>query len=116
MSGVLILQAITVLLAIPVAVNTGREVGGVGVTAICVLALLLVLTCAVISRPWATAVIVALQVLTIAGWALSAPLGIMGIVFAAVWATVFWFRTEFRRRMAAGTLPSQQVPPPPPLA
>jgi hypothetical protein len=111
MSATLLLQAITVLLSIPVAVNTGREVGGVGVALIVLLALAMIGTCALITRPWVLTVIAVLQVLNIAGWALSASLGIVGIVFLLVWIAIIWMRTEFRRRQAAGTLPSQQVPP-----
>ena len=111
MSATLFLEAIVILLAIPVAVNTGNEVGGLGVAAICVLAVLHIGACALISRPWAFTMIFVLQALVIAGWALSASLGIMGVVFGLVWVLILWFRTEFRRRLAAGTLPSQQPPP-----
>ena len=52
--------------------------------------------------------IVGLQVLTIAGWLITPPLGVMGVVFAMVWAVIFWFRAEFRRRLAAGTLPGRR--------
>ena len=41
----------------------------------------------------------------IACWLITPPLGIMGIVFGLVWASILWFRGEFRRRLAAGTLP-----------
>ncbi|MBM9468073.1 DUF4233 domain-containing protein [Nakamurella leprariae] len=113
MSATLLLQAITVLLSIPVAVNTGREVGGVGVTLIVLLAVAMIGTCALITRPWVITAIAVLQVLNIAGWVLSAWLGIIGIVFLLVWVAILWMRTEFRRRQAAGTLPSQQRPTPP---
>lgn len=111
MSATLILEAIVILLAIPVAVNTGNQVGGAGVAVICVLAVLHIGACAVVSRPWSFSLIFVLQALVIAGWALSGSLGVMGVVFAAVWGLILWFRTEFRRRQAAGTLPSQQPPP-----
>lgn len=111
MSGLLILEAITVLLAIPVAAKTGGGAGPVGVTLIAALAVAHIAACVLVARPFAFLVIGALQVLMIAGWAISAPLGVMGIVFALVWGTIFYFRAEFRRRQAAGTLPSQTVPP-----
>lgn len=110
MSGLLVLEAITVLLAIPVAANTGAGAGPVGVTLIAALAVAHIAACVVVARPFAFPVIGALQVLMIAGWAISAPLGVMGIVFALVWGIIFYFRAEFRRRQAAGTLPSQTVP------
>ena len=34
-----------------------------------------------------------------------------GIVFAIVWGSIIWFRNEFRRRLAAGTLPEPTPPP-----
>ncbi|GAA1998550.1 DUF4233 domain-containing protein [Nakamurella flavida] len=110
-SATLFLEAIVILLAIPVAVNTGNEVGPLGVVLICVLAVLHIGACAVVSRPWVFTMIFVLQALVIAGWALSGSLGVMGVVFALVWGLILWFRTEFRRRQAAGTLPSQQPPP-----
>ena len=110
MSATLILEAITVLLSIPVAANTGTGVGPVGVAVICVLAVLLIACCAIISRPFAVPVILGLQAVMIACWLISAPLGVMGIVFGLVWALILWFRGEFRRRLAAGTLPGPPQP------
>jgi hypothetical protein len=108
MSATLVLEAITVLLAIPVAANTGGGVGPVGVIVICALAGLLVAACAIVSRRYALTVILSLQGVMIACWVITPPLGIMGIVFGLVWALILFFRGEFRRRLAAGTLP---VPP-----
>src|SRR5664279_361003 len=108
MSATLILEAITVLLAIPVAANTGGGAGPIGIAVICLIALLLAGTCAIISRPYALQVILGLQVVIIACWFITPSLGVMGIVFAIVWAIILWFRGEFRRRLAAGTLPGPE--------
>jgi hypothetical protein len=105
MSATLVLQAITVLLAIPVAANTGAGVGPVGVAVICVLAALLISCCAIVRRPYAIPVILTLQVVMIGCWLITPPIGVMGIVFLGVWLAILWFRGEFRRRQAAGTLP-----------
>ena len=51
-SATLVLQAITVLLAIPVARNTGDGTGAGGVVAIVVLAFALIGACAFVKRPW----------------------------------------------------------------
>ena len=110
MSATLVLEAITVLLSIPVAANTGSGVGPVGVVVICVLAALLIAACVIIARPYALPVILGLQVAIIACWVISAPLGVMGVVFGLVWALILWFRNEFRRRLAAGTLPGPPQP------
>ncbi len=110
MSATLILEAITVLLSIPVAANTGGGTGPIGIVVICLLAAALVACCVIIARPYALQVILAIQVLLIACWFISASLGIMGIVFALVWALILWFRNEFRRRSKAGTLPGSPPP------
>lgn len=107
-SGTLILEALTVLLSIPVARNTGGGTGTGGVIAIVVLAFALIGACAFVKKPWMPWMVAGLQALTIAGWAISAPLGIMGIVFSLVFALVFYMRHEYRRRLAAGQLPWQQ--------
>lgn len=105
-SATLVLQAITVLLAIPVARNTGDGTGAGGVVAIVVLAFALIGACAFVKRPWIAWLVAGLTALTIAGWLISGPLGLIGVVFALVWTVIFWLRAEFRRRMAAGRLPT----------
>jgi len=110
MSATLVLEAITVLLSIPVAANTGSGVGPVGVVIICVLAALLIAACVIVAKPYALPVIIGLQVVMIGCWVISAPLGVMGIVFGLVWSLILWFRGEFRRRLAAGTLPGPPQP------
>ncbi|MGS0686614.1 DUF4233 domain-containing protein [Nakamurella sp. GG22] len=110
MSATLILEAISVLLSIPVAANTDGGVGALGISLICLLALVLVLACGVVSRPYAIQVILGLQVLAIAGWFITPSLGGIGIVFSIAWAVILWFRAEFRRRLAAGTLPGPPQP------
>lgn len=106
MSAILVLEAIVILLGIPVAENTGRGTGPVGVSLICALALAHVLACAVVRRPLAVPVILVLQALLIACWTINASIGVMGIVFALVWLAVLWMRREFRRRLGTGLLPA----------
>jgi len=105
MSATLLLEGITVLLAIPVARNTGNGTSGWGVLAIVVLAFALIAACAFVRRPFAVAMIIGLQLVTLLGWFISAPLGIVGVIFSLVWLIIFYLRAEFRRRAAAGTLP-----------
>ena len=106
MSATLILEAITVLLAIPVASNTGDGTGTAGIFAIVLLAFALIAACAFVKKPWIVWLVAGLTALTIAGWFISGPLGLIGVVFALVWMVIFWLRAEFRRRMAAGRLPT----------
>ena len=110
MSATLVLEAVVVLLSIPVAANTGHGTSALGVLAICLLAVALIATCAFVSRPFFLPVAITLQVLMVLGWFITPSLGVVGLVFGAVWALVIWFRNEFRRRMAAGTLPKPLPP------
>lgn len=110
MSATLVLEAMTILLALPVAAKTSGGVGPAGIAFILVLAVLHIALCVYVKRPWALAAILALQVFVIAGWFINSSLGVMGVVFGAVWGTIAWFRYEYRRRLAAGTLPSQHRP------
>lgn len=105
MSATLVLEAIVVLLALPVAINLDGGVHPVWVALIALLAVALVGCCVIIKRPYALTVILVLQALMIAGWFITPTLGVMGLVFAAVWALILWFRAELHRRLAAGTLP-----------
>ncbi len=109
MSATLVLEAIVVLLALPVAINLDGGVGPVGLMVICLLAALLIASCVIVKRPYAFRVVLGLQALMIAGWLITPTLGVMGLVFAGVWLLIWWFRGELRRRLAAGTLPG---PPP----
>ena len=61
-------------------------------------------------RPWGLAVALLLQAAVIvAGFVLVPALGVMGVVFAGVWAFLLWVRHDVARRQAAGELPAQQV-------
>ncbi|HVW43834.1 MAG TPA: DUF4233 domain-containing protein [Amycolatopsis sp.] len=108
MAGALIMEAITVGLAIPVIARLGGGVGtGKGWTVIAV-AVVLVVCCGLLRRPWIVPVILALQVVLIA-FAVALPaIAVIGALFLAFWLWALWLRRDVARRMAAGTLPSQQ--------
>lgn len=108
MSGALILQAITVLLGLPVAAS-GRDLAGWELAVILLLATACVAACAFVSRPWIVPVIIGLQVVAVLCWFINGALGVMGLIFAIAWWTLLHFRAEYRRRAAAGVLPSQQT-------
>jgi hypothetical protein len=110
MSATLILEAIVVLLSIPVAANTGSGTSAAGVVLICLLAFALIALCAFVNKPWFLPATLTLQGLMILGWLITPALGVMGVVFAIVWGSIIWFRNEFRRRLAAGTLPGPPQP------
>jgi hypothetical protein len=105
MSATLVLEAVVVLLSIPVAKNTGSGTSALGVILICILAVALIALCAFAGKSWFVPAALSLQGLMILGWLITPSLGIMGVVFGLVWGLIIWFRNEFRRRLAAGTLP-----------
>jgi hypothetical protein len=111
MAGTLILEAIVVLLALPVvSVSQGGLTwisGGflIGMTGI------LILLAGVQGRPWALKANLAAQVLLIGGVVIHAAVGFIGVVFAAVWLLIAYLRAEVKRRQDRGLLPGQQHPP-----
>lgn len=108
MSGALILQAVTILLGLPVA-SSGRELPGWELAVILGLALACVVACAFVKKKWIVPLVVGLQVVAIGCWVIHPALGVMGLIFAAVWGVLFYFRAELRRRAAEGLLPAQQA-------
>jgi hypothetical protein len=108
MMAALLLEVIVVLLAMPVVANLGDGLATWQGVLVGGLALALLLTCAVLRRPWARWVAAGLQVVLIAGWFVVAALGIVGVVFALVWIVLLWMRWDVAKRMAEGRLPSQR--------
>jgi Protein of unknown function (DUF4233) len=112
MAGTLILEAIVVLLALPVVsfshggltwISGGFLIGMTGV---------LILLSGLQGRPWALKVNIAVQVVLIAGAFIHAAISFIGVVFAAVWLLIAYLRAEVKRRQDRGMLPGQQAPPP----
>lgn len=110
-AGTLILEAIVVLLALPVV----DAVGG-GLTA-GVLAYLLGLTAILIvlagmqGRRWAIWADLGVQLIPIAGFVIYPGVGVIGLLFAGVWGLIFYVRSEVLRRERDGLLPGQDGPP-----
>jgi hypothetical protein len=111
MAGTLILEAIVVLLALPVVSVSHGGLTAVTGTYLIGLAVVLVLLAGVQGRPWAIWVNLALQLVLIAGWAVHGAVGFIGVVFAGVWLLILYLRTEVKRREQRGLLPGQQPPP-----
>ncbi|WP_091512698.1 DUF4233 domain-containing protein [Amycolatopsis sacchari] len=108
MAGTLVCEAITVGLALPVVARLGGGVGTVKGWAVIAIAILLLVACGFVRRPWIGAVIVVLQLALIAFLFSITAIGVIGLLFLAFWLWAFWLRRDVARRMAAGTLPSQQ--------
>ena len=110
-AGTLILEAIVVLLALPVVAAANGGLTPVTGKYLIGLAVVLVLLAGVQGRPWAIWVNLAIQLVLIAGWLVHGAVGFIGLVFAGVWLLILYLRSEVKRREEHGLLPGQQPPP-----
>ena len=110
MAGTLILEAIVVLLALPVVGAVGGGLDGFSTTYLIGFAVLLVLLAGVQGRPWAIWANLGVQLLLIAGWVVYPGVGFIGVLFAVVWGLIYYLRAEVLRRQRLGLLPGQQGP------
>ncbi|CAM3079705.1 DUF4233 domain-containing protein [Prescottella defluvii] len=109
MAGTLILESIVVLLALPVvAVVNSTGLTWVSGLYICVLALLMILGAGLQGRPWAMTFNLTLQVFTILGFFIDTALGVIGVLFGAVWLYIVYLRRDIARRIERGLLPGQR--------
>jgi hypothetical protein len=111
MAGTLILEAIVVLLALPVVSAADGGLTAVTGSYLIGLAVVLVLLAGLQGRPWAIWVNLGIQLAVIAGWAVSGAVGFIGLIFAGVWLLILYLRSEVKRREERGLLPGQQPPP-----
>jgi hypothetical protein len=105
MAATLILEAIVVLLAIPVVGAVGGGLNGVSLSYLIGLAVLLILLCGVQGRPWAIWVNLGVQLIVLAGFAIYSGVGFIGVLFAGLWLLIAYFRAEVRRRQEHGQTP-----------
>jgi hypothetical protein len=111
MAGTLILEAIVVLLALPV---VGAVGGGLNARVLAYLigsALILVLLAGLQGRSWAIWLDLGVQLVLIAGFLVYPGVGVIGLLFAGVWALIAYLRAEVLRRQRRGLLPGQHPPP-----
>jgi hypothetical protein len=108
-AALLVLEAIVVGLALLVLPKFGAGATPLGVVLIGGLAVVMVVASGLQRRPWGLALALALQVATVACGLLVPALGVMGLVFAAVWGGVLLMRRDVLRRMERGELPAQRA-------
>lgn len=108
MAGTLILEAIVVLLAIPVVGAVGGGLSAVSLSYLIGLAMLHILLAGVQRKPWAIWVNLAVQLTLVAGFLVYPAIGFIGLLFIGVWALIAYLRSEVRRRQQ-----SQPAEPPP---
>jgi hypothetical protein len=111
MAATLILEAIVVLLALPVVGAVGGGLTPRSLVFLIGLAVVLLALAGLQGRSWAIWVNLAVQVLPIAGFVVYPGVGFIGVLFAGVWVLIVYFRAEVRLRQERGLLPGQQQPP-----
>jgi hypothetical protein len=98
MAATLILEAVVVLLAIPVVGAVGGGLTTVSLGYLVSVAGLLIVLCGVQGRPWAIWVNLGVQLIVLAGFAVYSGVGFIGVLFAGLWLLIAYFRAEVRRR------------------
>jgi hypothetical protein len=109
-AAVLALESIVVGLALLVLPKFGTGASPAATAVVGGLAVLMLLAAFVQRRPWGLAVALVLQVAVIvAGFLVVVGLGVVGVVFALVWAGLLLMRRDVAGRMARGELPAQRL-------
>lgn len=106
MAATLLLEAIVVLLALPVVGAVGGGLTPPALIYLIGLAALLIMLAGLQRRPWAIWVNLGVQAVALAGFAVYPGVGFIGVLFTAVWALIAYFRAEVRRRQTDGVPPS----------
>jgi hypothetical protein len=110
-AGTLILEAIVVLLALPVVATIGGGLNAVALTYLLGLTAVLIVLSGMQGRSWAIWADLGVQLIPIAGFAVYSGVGVIGLIFAAVWALIVYVRSEVLRRERLGLLPGQDGSP-----
>ncbi|MCX2931058.1 DUF4233 domain-containing protein [Mycobacterium sp. CVI_P3] len=110
MAGTLILEAIVVLLALPVVGMVGGGLTAWSTAYLVGFAVFLVLMAGIQGRPWAIWLNLSVQLILIAGAFVYPAIGFVGLLFLVVWAVIAYLRAEVLRRQRRGLLPGQQQP------
>lgn len=110
MAGTLILEVITVLLALPVVNAVGGGLTPWSTGYLVGFAVLLGVLAGLQGRPWAIWVNLGVQLLLVAGFFVYPAVGFIGLLFLVVWGVIAYLRWEVLRRQRAGLLPGQQEP------
>lgn len=111
MAGTLILELITVLLALPVVGAVGGGLTPLSTAYLVGFAVLLAVLAGMQGRPWAVWANLGVQLLLVAGFFVYPAIGFMGVLFVVVWLVIAYLRGEVLRRQRLGLLPGQQSAP-----
>lgn len=104
----LVLEVIVVALALLVVANLGSGVHSGQWYLVLGLVAALLITTGLLRRPAYVWVIAAIHLVMLVATVTLVALGVIGALFSVVWIGLFLLRRDVARKMAAGTLPSQQ--------
>ncbi len=110
MAGTLILEIITVLLALPVVATVGGGLTPWSTAYLIGFAVLLGLLAGMQGRPWAIWANLGVQGLLVIGFLIYPAIGFIGVLFVVVWGVIAYLRNEMLRRQRLGLLPGQHPP------
>ncbi len=110
MAGTLIMEIITVLLALPVVAVVGGGLTAWSTAYLVGFAVLLGVLAGMQGRPWAIWANLGVQLLLVMGFVLYPGVGFIGVLFTVVWAVIAYLRWEVLRRQRLGLLPGQRPP------
>src|ERR1700722_6525746 len=105
MAATLILEAVVVLLAIPVVGAVGGGLNAMSLGYLIGLTVLLIALAGLQGRPWAIWVNLGVQAIPLAGFAIYPGVGFIGLLFTGVWALIAYLRAEVQRRQQHGQSP-----------
>lgn len=108
MAATLVIEAIVVLLALPVVGVVGAGYTWWRVGYLLLLAAAMIVGAGLQRRRWALGYNLGLQVVFIAGYVVHPAVGVMGVVSMVLWAYLLHLRREVAARMARGELPGTQ--------
>jgi len=111
MAGILLLEAVVVLLALPVVLVVSDTLPEATATCLIAVAAVLVVLPAFQRHSWAIWVNLAVQLVLLAGFFVDPAIGFIGVLFTAVWLLIAYLRAEVLRRQKRGLLPGQRPPP-----
>jgi hypothetical protein len=112
MAGMLVLEFIVFLLALPVVGQLGGGASSAGFAVVAALAVLMLVAAFVQRRPWGLGFALALQAAMVLCFLVHPGIGVMGLIFAGVWGYVLYLRRDVARRMREGRLYDQLGHPP----
>lgn len=111
MAGTHIMEAIVILLVLTVVtrVDNGEAATTLNLIFVSGLGLLMVAAAFVQKAKFADVLNIGLQVVAVAGFFVHISMGVVALMFAAVWWYIYHLRNNLQERMKRGLLPSQHL-------